>query len=150
MAEKLTIQQKKDWAKLLFTKEGINTQKELAARVGVSEKTIGKWIKDEAWEKLRTSLIMTKEEELSRLYDQLSELNTWITSKPKGKRYADAKEADTLVKLSAAIRSLETDTSVSEVIQSATGFIKWLQTSDLTKAQEIAQLFDAYIKTLLK
>ena len=35
--------QKKEWAKLLFTKENL-TQQEIAERVGVSRVTINKWI----------------------------------------------------------------------------------------------------------
>src|SRR5688572_21196850 len=115
MADKLTIQQKKDWAKLLFTRENITTQKELAARVGVSEKTIGKWISDEGWEKFRRSLIVTKEEELSRFYEQVAELNDLIRDRPKGLRFANSKEADSLVKLTTAIRSMEIESSVAQI-----------------------------------
>ena len=38
--------QEKDYAKMLFVSENLS-QKEIAERVKVSEKTIGKWIKDE-------------------------------------------------------------------------------------------------------
>ena len=42
MTSTLTNQQKKDWAKLLYMQERLTLQ-EIAARVGVSRVTVGKW-----------------------------------------------------------------------------------------------------------
>lgn len=55
--------QKKEWAKLLFTKENL-TQQEIAERVGVSRVTINKWINSENWEHLKVSITITREEQL--------------------------------------------------------------------------------------
>jgi uncharacterized protein YjcR len=68
MSKQETIQRKKDYAKLLYTVQGVTVQKELAQRSGVSEQTISKWIRAEKWEQIRASIIITKEEELKRLY----------------------------------------------------------------------------------
>jgi transcriptional regulator with XRE-family HTH domain len=157
---------KKEWAKLLFTKENL-TQKEIAAKVGVSVQTICKWVKDEGWERLKTSIIMTKEEELRRLYEQLSELNKYIkevgnpivdTKKTKEAqetvytyvKYATAAQSDTIAKLSAAIRNLETDISLADTITVAQKFINFLRPIDLDKAKEATALFDAFIKDSAK
>lgn len=115
--EKETIQRKKEYAKLLFTTQGVTVQKELAERVGVSAVTMNKWVHEEGWESLRASVILTKENELHRFYMQVTELNDYIQLKEVGHRFANSKEADTLVKLSGAIRQLETDTSVADTIE---------------------------------
>ena len=70
----LTITQKKDWAKLLYTKENL-TQAEIAGRVGVTRVTINKWINSESWEMLKVSITITKEEQLKNIYRQLVEIN---------------------------------------------------------------------------
>jgi DNA-binding XRE family transcriptional regulator len=145
----LTNQQKKDWAKLIYLKDNL-TQKEIAQKVGVTEKTIGKWIQSEEWYKLKSSITITKEETLRRFYIQINEITAAIEKRDDGQKYANSKETDTLVKLTAAIKNLETETSISEVIEVSKNFLNWLRKHDLTKAQELSEYFDAYIKTLLK
>lgn len=150
----LNNDQKKEFAKLIYLKENL-TQKEIAIRAGVTEKTIGGWIKgnskkgDPGWEILKSSIIVTKEEELRRIYLQINELNTLIFSREVGKRFAVSSEADTLAKLAATARNLETDTSVTEVIEVARAVLSFVRKDDLVKAQELSAIFDAFIKTKL-
>ena len=145
----LSIAQKKEWAKLLFLKENL-LQKEIALKVGVTEKTLSGWINKENWEQLRTSLIITKEEELRRIYMQIGELNTFIMNKEEGQRFANSKEADTLNKLAATARSLETDTSIAEIIEVAKQFIVFVRKEDNEKSKELTKLFDEFIKSKLR
>ena len=147
MAE-LTNKQKQDWAKVLYLKENLN-QKEIAGKVGVTEKTMSRWVNDGNWDMLKSSIIVTKEEELRRIYMQINQLNSHIFAKEEGKQFADSKEADTLTKLTAAARSLETETSVADIIEVAQQMCNWIKRDDLSKAQELSTLFDAFIKTKL-
>lgn len=150
MAEKgLTIQQKKEWAKLLYTKDGVTTQKELAIRVGVSERTMSKWVNDENWEKLRASIVLTREEQLRNLYDQWTELNKFIKKKKKGEQFPDSREADILSKLSNAIEKLEGEVNITSVIDSGKGFIAFVRRVDPESVFNITTLYDSYIKSLL-
>jgi DNA-binding XRE family transcriptional regulator len=148
----LTNAQKKDWAKVLYLKENL-TQKEIAQKVCVTEKTIGSWIKgnpkngEPGWEQLKSSLIVTKDEELRRIYMQINELNTFIFSREEGQRFANSKEADTLTKLTAAARSLETETSIADVIEVAMQVCNFVKKDNLLKAQEMSSYFDAFIKS---
>lgn len=144
----LTNAQKKDWAKVLYLKENL-TQKEIAQKVSVTEKTIGKWIESENWEQYKSSLIVTKEQELRRIYMQINELNTFIFAREEGQRFANSKEADTLTKLTAATRSLETETSISDVMEVAMKVCDFIKKDDLLKSQEMSNFFDAFIKTKL-
>lgn len=145
----LNIKQKKEWAKTLFVIERL-TQKEIAKKVGVSEKTISIWVNKEGWDTLRVSVIITKEQQLKRFYSQVDELNTGIEGRDPGKRYANSKEADTIVKLTAAIKALETETGIAEIIETFKLFTNWLKAFDLPKAQELTKLLDDFITSRIK
>jgi transcriptional regulator with XRE-family HTH domain len=148
MAE-LSIKQKKEWAKTLYVHQRL-TQKETAEKVGVSAKTLNQWVNKEAWDTLRVSIIITKDQQLSRLYAQINELNNKIEQRAEGERYADSKEADTLVKLTSAAQSLETETGLSQIIEVAMLFTGHLKAFDLTKAKEVTNLFDEFIASRIK
>lgn len=77
----ITKSQAKEIAKTLYVKDDLH-QKVIAERVGVTEKTIGKWISEGEWKKLKTSLLTTKENQISNLYSQLEKINTEINTRP--------------------------------------------------------------------
>ena len=145
----LTIAQKKEWAQLLITKEGY-AQKDAAAKVGVSAVTINKWYKEGNWERLKQSMLITRQEQLSRLYMQLDELTTAIRNKPAGERFANSKEADTIAKLAGAIKTMESEASIADVVEVSKRFLTWLRPFSPTKAIEVAGLFNEFIKDILK
>lgn len=144
----LTTKQKKDWAQLLFINERAMTQKAIAEKVGVSEKTLSKWVKAEKWDNLRKSLLVTKEQQLRRLYDQIDAITTEIAERDK--KFANSKEADTITKLTSAIKNLEIETSLAEVFEIGKKFITWLQANDFEKSKEVVDLYDGFIKDQLK
>lgn len=145
----IPIKQKKEWAKLLFLKEQM-TQKEIAAKVNVAEKTLSKWIKAEDWNQLKASITITKEESLRRFYMQVNEINDLIASREPGSRFPSSKESDVLVKLTATIKNLETETSIADVIEVFKKFIHFLRPISLEKAQEFIEFQDMFIKSILK
>ncbi len=144
---------KKEHAKLLFTQEKLS-QKEIAEKVyiNVSEQTISKWVNanNGEWRRLRQSFIVTKKEQLSRIYEQIDEITQMIQTREQGKRYVNSKEADILVKLTAAAKNLETEASVSDIIEVSMRFLNWLRPIDLEKAKEISGYLDDFIKDQLK
>ncbi len=143
----LTITQKKEWAKLLYTKENL-TQKEIAARVGVSAVTINKWVNKEKWEELKVSITITREEQLKNLYRQLGEMNKTITER-EGNRFPTPAEADTITKLANAIDKLETETGLNEILSTFKEFLNWVRKFNLDEAQRLVPLFDDFVKTKL-
>lgn len=135
--------QEREYARVLFI-SGNHSQKEIAERVGVTEKTLGKWIEEGSWHKLRKSMLTTKQTNLGLLYDQLDWLNLDISVRDL--KVATTKEADVLIKLTAAIKNLETETSLGEIIEVARGFIEFVRTQDLDLAKKITIFFDLYIQ----
>lgn len=145
----LSIKQKKDWAKTLYLSENL-TQTEIAERVEVSKQTLCKWVKQEKWEELKTSISLTREEQLINLYRQVAEINKAIAKRKDGERFATVKEADIITKIAASIKKMETETGISEIISVSKGFLDWLRKTDIEKTKELSFYFDAYIKDQLR
>jgi hypothetical protein len=150
MAKKISKNSKRDHAFMLYTRDGIVSYKALSDRTGASAHSISRWCKDEGWEKYRQNMLLTREEQMQNLLVELTELNESIKLKEKGSRYADSKEADIRRKLIKDIKELETKASVSEIIETARRFIRWIMTVDADKGKEVTNLFDAFIKDCLR
>jgi putative ATPase subunit of terminase (gpP-like) len=144
----LTNAQKKEWAKTLYMRENL-TQQEIAERVGVSRVTVSNWVRAGKWEEQKAGLTLTRQEQVANLYRQVAEINRAISARAEGERFPNSKEADILGKLSAAIRNMEQETGIADIISVLTGFVEWLRPFDLDKAKELTRLADAYIKDKL-
>lgn len=57
------------------------TQKEVAQKTGVGEKTISKWIQDGKWDERRQSMLVTKKTQLQNLYEQLEAITNNIKTR---------------------------------------------------------------------
>lgn len=148
--EKVSISDKQFLAKILYTREKLDG-KVVAKKVGVSEKTISAWVDKFQWKSLRNRLLVGKEELLNNMYEQMQELNEHIRLKPVGKKYGDTKEADTLIKYTAAIRNLETDLSIADIIDSGIRFIKFLQkVGTIEQVLEFSDLWNSFIQATIK
>ena len=146
----LTSKQEKEWARQLYL-DGtqVFTQQEIAEKVGISRKTLSKWVVDEKWNELRISITMTKEQSIKRLHKQLEDLLFIIETRPMGERHATPDESSTISKLTTAIEKLETEVGVQDVIQVSIKVIEFVKKYDMEKAKEIADIFDQFIKSLL-
>ena len=144
MAE-LTSQQKKDYARTLYLKDNL-TQQGIADKVGVSRQTIIRWMAAGQWEKLKVGITLGREQQIANLHRQVMELNNLILSRPEGERFANPAEADTLGKLAAAIKKMETEVGIADLVNVGMRFIEWIRPIDLDKAKEITVLWDKFIK----
>lgn len=148
MAE-LTNKQKKEWAGMLYLKENL-TQQEIADKVGVSRITVNKWIKAEMWEQRKAGLTLTREEQIGLLYQQVAEINRNIKNRDEGKRFATSKEADVLIKLSSAIKKMETESGIADIIDAGIRFIEFLRPVNLELAKDVTRMFDLFVKSSIK
>jgi len=144
---RLDRKQKREWAEILFLKTSM-TQREIAAKVNVAEKTISFWVNQDGWKEKKSRLIITRAEELNRIYEQLSNLNDHIMSRDE--KHCNNKEADIISKLASAARNLEVEVSIANIVDVFQDFTEWLRTVDITKAQEIIEWMDGYIKYKMK
>ena len=142
----MTNKQKREWAETLYTKEHL-TQKEIATRVEASEKTISAWKEKGQWDKLKANYTITKPQQLQRVYAQINELTTVIEQREEGERYANSREADTLTKLCASAKSLESEAGIAEMVNVFIPFLDFIRKTDLSKSQEISGIIDNFIKS---
>lgn len=141
---KSTIEEKKAYAKILYTREQLNG-KIVAARVGVAEKTISKWVNEGKWRDLRNRLLVSKENQINLLYGQLEQLNRAIQENDNG--YPDTKQADIQVKVTAAIRSLETDMNIADLVEAGIRFVKFIQKVDtFEEVQKTIDLWSSFLQ----
>ena len=145
----LTLEQKKDYARQLYLNDSSITQAEIAEKVGVSRVTLCKWVKDGKWQELQMSLLIGKEEQLARLYKQLRLLNDAIENK-ENQKFATSKEADAILKLTVAIKNLETEINIAEKMATGKEFLSFVRkTAGFDTSKEVAKLIDSFIKSCL-
>ena len=153
--------EQREHARLLYVNERI-TLKEVAERVNVSEKTIGKWCKEDGWDKLRKSLLTTRDAQLTHWYNQLEAINMDIAERPdilddKGKKIKRPpkliptnSEADIMSKVTANIKSLEVEIGLGEIVETGKKLITFIQKINLDDAKLFKNYFDEYINERLK
>jgi DNA-binding XRE family transcriptional regulator len=147
----MQMQQKKDKARQLY-QSGHFTQKEIAEMVDVSEKTISKWANapDDNWEDMKTSLLTTKANELRRLYRFLKSINDKVDEDIASGRKADNKDADIIIKYSAAIKNLETETSIAEKVEVIMELLNMITKEDPEFSKTLAKWCDIFITQSIK
>lgn len=70
-----------DLAKRFYINDGLS-QKEIAERLKLTEKTVGTWVKKGDWDKEKVSLLVTKDSQITALYSQLQAVNDEIKTRP--------------------------------------------------------------------
>ena len=136
----------REFARILYVSERI-TAKEIAERVKVSEKTIGSWIEKFGWDKLRQSLLTTRQYQLVHWYNQLDAINTDIATRTPP--IPVSKEADTMSKITANIKSLETQIGLGEYVEVGTKLLTFIQDIDLNDARRFKNYLDEFINSKL-
>lgn len=115
--------------------------------VDITPKSLSKWIKDERWDTEKSAYTVTREQQIQRLYGHISAINEAISARDAGQNVPNAKEADTLNKLATAIRKLENEICISEVIAASIKVCNFLRAKgEVDAAKTMAGWFNAYIK----
>ena len=144
---KQDLERLKKYAKDLYVNDKL-MQDEVSVKTGVHVNTISRWAAAGGWKKLRRNYILTRTEQLANLLDELGQLNASIREKPDGLQFADSKQADIRRKLVRDITTLEGSASIGEACHTAKGILEYIRRRDLSKAQEMAQWMDGYIRSL--
>jgi len=139
--------QEREYARILYVSERI-TFKEIAERTGTTEKTIGKWAVADNWDKLRKSLLTTKQSQLVHWYNQLEAMNEMISERDVP--VPDSKEADIMSKITSNIQRLETETGIGEYVEVGRKLLTFIQTIDLDDAKRFKGYVDEFINSKLK
>lgn len=144
------LERLKEHAKVLYLHENITNQKDLAKRVDVRENTIGKWIAEGKWASLKKNFLLTREERMSDLLDELTEIQTVIKNQKDGARFADHKTALVRRMLVNDIKALEVTASKPEIIAACMDLIRFVRPENAEEAKIITKWADIFIKSLLR
>lgn len=123
------------------------SQKEIAVKVGTTEATLSRWVNTGKWDVMRKSMLTTKNEILSSLYNLLDKIAAKLREENS---IGDSKTADMYVKYTAAIKNLETETNLAQLMETGRMFVNHLQTIDPAFALSVLEHFDKFIKEQLK
>ncbi|MCT3661055.1 hypothetical protein HZR00_00810 [Elizabethkingia anophelis] len=130
-----------EYARILYVNERI-TFKEIAYRVKVGEKTVSKWAKDGNWERLRQSMLTTRQTQISRWYNQLDAITERIEARDN---IPTNTEADTMSKITTNIQKLEVEIGLGEMVDSAKKMIMFIQKINLDDAKLFKNYCDEFI-----
>jgi len=144
MNETFTTERQREWARQLYLHEGA-TIKDIFLKTGAPETDIRRWVAEGSWEGLKRSLLTSKEFQLTQLYKLLEQL----TDKMQANDEVTTKDADLLVKYTAAIKNLDTEIDIPAITQVAKQFTTWLRRKNLELAQQVTVQFDGFIKQRL-
>jgi len=142
----ISKKQEREYARILYVSERL-TFKDIAERVGVTEKTIGKWAELDNWDKLRKSLLTTRQSQLVHWYNQLEAINLAIEERAN---IPTNSEADTMSKITSNIQKLEVEISLGEYVQVTKKVLEFIQTVDLDAAKLFTRYADEFINSKLK
>lgn len=138
----------KDLARTLYISSPM-TQKQIAEKIDVSEKTMTAWVNDGQWEGLKKSLTTTKQEQLAMLYEILAKMNAEGKAALEDDDPNTNPDSDGIIKIAAAIQKLEKETGVGEMIQTGIAFIGFVQKENLDDAKVINKWFYIFIQDKL-
>ena len=159
----LSKDSEREFARMLYVNERI-TFKEIGLRVKVSEKTISKWAEADGWDKLRKSLLTTRQSQLVHFYNQLEAINEDIAIRPsigfdkegkpterlERKLIPTTAESDKISKITSAIQKLETEVGLGEYVEVLKKFLVFIQSVNLPDAVLLKNYADEFINAKLK
>jgi transposase len=119
-------------------------QKEIADKVRVSEKTIGKWISEGKWEALKAAKNTTREAIISKKYKLLEGLVDNNLQKQEQGTLTTG-DIDAEHKLSMSIKSLQNEETLSGYIQAFTPFLKYVQEQDPATGKKLAEYSQSFL-----
>jgi len=143
MVTKKQLEDKKEFARLLFMQG--ETQKEIAAKVGVSAQTVTRWVNEGGWQEQRAAQNITRPELVNKLLRTIDKMLDEVNKSEDA--MAAAGLADKLAKFSSTIEKLDKHTSVVDVMEVFMEFSKWMQFQsqfDDAITPELLQTFNKY------
>lgn len=123
MSKSLEKEKKRALAKDLYV-SGYSMQ-DLADKIGVTRQTVGKWCKEDGWQKIRAARNITRPELVNKLLLAIDKLICQVNDSNDPTMIAGL--GDKLSKLSSVIQKLDKQTTVVDTIDVFMAFSKWLE-----------------------
>jgi hypothetical protein len=145
----LSTAKKKEWAQQLFLQDQY-TQKEIAAKVGVAEKTLSKWVTKDHWDDKRKGLMVTNQEIIKDLMDTLAEMRKEARIAATDGDPNTKPDSDGIYKITMSIKKLQDRSGIGDIILTIMDLVKFVAPEDHALAQQITHYGDLFIASRLK
>ncbi len=122
------------------------TQKEIAAAIGVSDRTIWTWIHQYSWDKLRLAAYQAPAIISDNLCSQIVELQNAIAARPVGSRYATMQEAEIMRKLIVMLEKMKKTPSLSQNMQMLETFRNYVRPIDPEFSRKLANHAEHFLE----
>lgn len=141
-------QKKKELAQILYVQEK-KTYEEIAELVGVTSSAICQWAKKEKWNELRSGVSIAKEQQIMNLYHQINLINEDVMNREEGERKVTVKEAKIIADLADAVKKLESEIGIAEIVSCGMKFCDFMRSMDVEKAKEVNGYWDSFLRSML-
>jgi hypothetical protein len=135
---------KKQKAQFIYMTEG-KGQKEIAAEVGVSERTIHTWIHQYAWDKLRLAALQAPATIADNICSQLVELQNTIAAREPGNRFPTLQEAEVTRKLITCLEKMKKYPSLSQNMQMLETFRNYVRPLDKDFSRKLGSYTEKFL-----
>ncbi len=123
------------------------SQKDIAAMLNVTEKTITDWKQEGEWEEIKAAYGITRDKIIANYYRQTFEIQEKARDE---KRTLTSGETDQLVKIANCIEKLDKSITMHDRVQVFMDFNNWLVTIDTELAKTLSLKQQSYLKFLVK
>jgi len=123
------------------------TQKDIAHSVGVAEKTVNRWVKQEDWDGLKKAALAAPAIIVNHLYSQVVELQNHIASREPGSRFPTMQEAEITRKLINSINKLGMGQSLPNQVQVMKSFAGYMGDTDTEFSKKFTDYFADYTRS---
>lgn len=132
----------KELARLYFMRG--ETQKSIANKIGVTEKTVSRWVDKEGWAEKRAAENITRPELVNKLLITINKLIEQVNESDDPDLISGL--GDKLSKLSTTIEKLDKKANVVDAIEVFMAFGKWMQYRQTVDPEVTPELIKAITK----
>jgi DNA-binding XRE family transcriptional regulator len=125
------------------------TQSEIAQLVGVNEKTLSSWKREEDWDLQKAATNITPRKTIAGFYMQLETLRKAIESRAD-KPYPDSKESDIIMKISKSIKMLQKSLTLTDYINAFEDLTKFGLNIDAGLTRQFTGIMNEFIQVKTK
>jgi transposase len=140
----LTTKDKKELALSLFLHSD-QSQKELAARVGVSENTLSTWANDGGWKTLKGARTATRPQMITELYQQLTLIKEAAVDAQGKRRPMTHTEVQSVKMITKSISELDKKLAADTYMQVVEELMTWLFESSPEEAKRMLPRVDSFM-----
>jgi predicted transcriptional regulator len=137
---------KKGLAFILYMETDLS-QKEIADQLDTTEATVSKWANADNWKQKKAVDALSPDKLVREFYNQAFDI---MEKAKKDNRPVNSSEADSLVKLAAAIDKLDRKVSPSIVTAAFMRFNNWVRVQDLELVKKMMPYQMRYLQELIK